>query len=56
MERVSDHVIEQNMVFDMLLPTIYRPGVRGPRLTDTPLVTINAVESLTPLAAGMPAK
>jgi len=29
-----DHVLEENMVVDLLLPTIYQPGVGGPRVTD----------------------
>jgi Xaa-Pro dipeptidase len=29
------HVIAKNMVVDLLLPTIFKPGVGGPRITDT---------------------
>lgn len=39
--------IEENMVVDLLLPTIYRPGIGGPRLTDTLLVTATGAEYLT---------
>jgi len=28
------HVLAENMVVDLLLPTIYKPGVGGPRITD----------------------
>jgi len=34
-DKAGDHVIEENMVFDILLPTIYKKGAGGPRLTDT---------------------
>lgn len=30
--------LEENMVVDVLLPTIYKPGVGGPRITDTVLI------------------
>ncbi|TGE34803.1 aminopeptidase P family protein [Desulfosporosinus fructosivorans] len=33
-----DHVIQENMVVDLLLPTIYEPKFGGPRITDTVLV------------------
>jgi Xaa-Pro aminopeptidase len=33
------HVIERDMVVDLLLPTILKPGVGGPRLTDMVRVT-----------------
>lgn len=33
-----DHVIQENMVVDLLLPTIYEPHFGGPRITDTVLV------------------
>lgn len=29
------HRLEANMVVDLLLPTLYKPGVGGPRVTDT---------------------
>jgi Xaa-Pro aminopeptidase len=29
------HIIARNMVVDLLLPTIFKPGVGGPRITDT---------------------
>jgi Xaa-Pro dipeptidase len=28
------HVIAKNMVVDLLLPTVFKPGVGGPRITD----------------------
>lgn len=34
----KDHVIQENMVVDLLLPTIYEPHLGGPRITDTVLV------------------
>lgn len=34
-----DHVLEQDMVVDLLLPTIAKPGVGGPRITDMLHVT-----------------
>jgi len=52
-DRNGDHVIEQNMVIDLLLPTIYKKGVGGPRLTDTMLVTGYGVEVLTPFPREM---
>lgn len=39
--------LAENMVIDLLLPTIYRPGIGGPRLTDTILVTAAGAEYLT---------
>jgi Xaa-Pro dipeptidase len=47
-DKTGDHVIEENMVFDILLPTIYKQRVGGPRLTDTILVTADGTEVLTP--------
>ena len=47
-DKAGDHVIEENMVFDILLPTIYKKGVGGPRLTDTILTTSTGTEVLTP--------
>ena len=52
-DKDGDHVVEQNMVVDILLPTIYKPGVGGPRVTDTLLVGHDGVESLTPLPVEM---
>lgn len=40
-------VIRENMVVDLLLPSIYKPGVGGPRMTDTILVTQDGPELLT---------
>ena len=39
--------LEENMVIDLLLPTVYKPGVGGPRITDTILITANGAEYLT---------
>jgi len=49
----GDHVIEKDMVIDMLLPTIYKKGGGGPRLTDTMLVTGDGIEVLTPFPKEM---
>ncbi|GEA18956.1 MAG: Xaa-Pro dipeptidase [Moorella sp. (in: firmicutes)] len=40
-------VIEAGMVVDLLLPTIYRPGIGGPRVTDVIYVGENKNEILT---------
>jgi len=45
--KTGDHVIEQDMVIDILLSTIYKKGVGGPRVTDTIRVTDSGVEVLT---------
>ncbi|MBN1857340.1 MAG: aminopeptidase P family protein [Dehalococcoidia bacterium] len=45
--KTGDHVIEKDMVIDILLSTIYKKGVGGPRVTDTILVTDGGVEVLT---------
>lgn len=42
-----DHIIEENMVVDVLLPTLYKPKVGGPRITDTILVKKSSCEYLT---------
>ncbi|HCJ57870.1 MAG TPA: aminopeptidase P family protein [Clostridiaceae bacterium] len=42
-----DQTIEENMVVDMLLPTIYKPGIGGPRITDTILVKKDGCQYLT---------
>ena len=55
-DKSGDHVIEQNMLIDMLLPTIYKKDVGGPRLTDTMLVTESGVEVLTSFPAAMARK
>lgn len=39
--------IQENMVVDLLLPSIYVPYYGGPRLTDTILVTADGAEYLT---------
>nr|WP_319488864.1 Xaa-Pro peptidase family protein [uncultured Caproiciproducens sp.] len=46
-----DHVIEENMVVDVLLPTIYDPKFGGPRITDTVLVKNTGAVALTNLNA-----
>ncbi|AOT71281.1 M24 family metallopeptidase [Geosporobacter ferrireducens] len=42
-----DHIIEANMVVDVLLPTLYKPKAGGPRITDTILVRENGCKFLT---------
>lgn len=39
--------LEKDMVIDLLLPTVYKAGFGGPRITDTILVTANGGEYLT---------
>jgi len=39
--------LKENMVIDLLLPTIYKADVGGPRITDTILVTAGGGEYLT---------
>ena len=39
--------LRENMVIDLLLPTIYQKGAGGPRITDTVLVTADGAEYLT---------
>lgn len=48
----SATVLQENMVVDLLLPTIYIPGVGGPRITDTILLKRDGVEFLTDFPAG----
>ena len=43
----SQTVLEENMVVDLLLPSIYVPKVGGPRITDTILMKKEGVEYLT---------
>ena len=43
----SRTVLEENMVVDLLLPSIYVPGIGGPRITDILLVTQQGGEYLT---------
>ncbi len=43
----SDAVLEENMVVDVLLPSIYKKGVGGARITDTILITASEPEILT---------
>ena len=42
-----DHVIEKDMVVDLLLPTVYKRGVGGPRLTDMVRITDAGGEYMT---------
>lgn len=42
-----DHLIQENMVVDVLLPTIYKPNIGGPRITDTVLVKNKECSYLT---------
>lgn len=44
-------VLQENMVVDLLLPTIFIPGVGGPRITDTILIRENGAEFLTDFPA-----
>lgn len=46
----SGHVIQENMVVDLLLPTIYDPQFGGPRITDTILVKNSGNVVLTTLS------
>ena len=43
----SETKLQENMVVDLLLPTIYVPGHGGPRITDTILVKEEGAEFLT---------
>ena len=45
--------IEENMVVDLLLPSIYVPKLGGPRLTDTILVNADGAEYLTEYDRGL---
>jgi len=45
--RGRSEVIESGMVIDLLLPTIYRKGIGGPRVTDLLYVDAQATEVLT---------
>lgn len=42
-----EHKIEENMVVDVLLPTIYKLKIGGPRITDTILIKQDGCEYLT---------
>lgn len=48
----STTVLRENMVVDLLLPTIYVPKTGGPRITDTILITDKGTEYLTEFPAG----
>jgi Xaa-Pro aminopeptidase len=41
------HVLKENMVVDVLLPTIYKPRIGGPRITDTVLIKKDSCIRLT---------
>lgn len=43
----SEHVLEENMIIDLLLPTIYQPKTGGPRITDTILIKNGGCINLT---------
>ena len=43
----STHVLKENMVVDVLLPTIYIPEYGGPRITDTVLIKKTGCINLT---------
>lgn len=45
----SPHVLQENMVVDVLLPTIYKPKLGGPRITDTVLIKHGGCVNLTDL-------
>lgn len=45
--RTRDFTIEENMVIDIMFPTIFKSEVGGPRVTDTMLVTKNGAEVFT---------
>jgi len=45
--RTRDFTIEENMVIDLMFPTIYKKEVGGARVTDTMLVTNDGVENFT---------
>lgn len=45
--RNVEHILQSNMVVDVLLPTIYKPKLGGPRITDTILVKDNGYQYLT---------
>lgn len=50
--RGSKVPLEENMVIDLLLPTIYKAGAGGPRITDTILVTGKGGTYLTDFRRG----
>jgi Xaa-Pro aminopeptidase len=53
----SPTILRENMVVDLLLPTIFIPGAGGPRITDTILIGKRGVEFLTEFPADpMPGK
>lgn len=41
------HELKENMVVDVLLPTIYKPHTGGPRITDTVLIKKDGCVRLT---------
>lgn len=48
----SKTVLRENMVVDLLLPTIYIPGIGGPRITDTIWIKGDGIEFLSDFPAG----
>lgn len=42
-----NHILKENMVVDVLLPTIYKPKIGGPRITDTILIKEEGCKYLT---------
>ena len=46
-EQGSKTPLQENMVVDLLLPTIFQPKFGGPRLTDTILITATGAEYLS---------
>mgnify|MGYP000853077627 CR=1 FL=1 len=51
-EKGSKTPLLENMVIDLLLPTIYLPGFGGPRITDTILITAEGGEYLSNYSRG----
>lgn len=49
LSKKSSHVLQENMVVNVLLPTIYKPKVGGPRITDTILIKNDGCINLTDL-------
>jgi Xaa-Pro aminopeptidase len=52
--RGLDHEIKENMVVDLLLPTIYLPKLGGPRITDTLWIRGDGTIPLTKYPAELP--
>ncbi len=43
----SNVILKENMVVDLLLPTLYKPGMGGPRITDTIKITAQGAQFMT---------